>query len=110
MLKIICFVFYGRTYQITLLRLLLDQFNKKELQDEHSARKWVDNWAAVYLIICVCLAPRFYSDWTGEILTATNNNVLQFEVAAGWAPLCQYLGCPTPQQNFPRYRMGFLIK
>ena len=32
---------------------------------------------------------RFYSDWTGEILTATNNNVLQFEVAAGWAPTFQ---------------------
>ena len=47
MLKIICFVFYGRTYQISLLRLLLDQFNKKELQDEQSARKWVKNWAAV---------------------------------------------------------------
>lgn len=83
MLKIICFVFYGRTYQISLLRMLLDQFNKKELQDEQSARK-------------------FYSDWTREIVSATNNNVLQFEVAAGWAPLCQYLGCPTPQQNFPR--------
>ena len=47
MLKIICFVFYGRTYQIRLLRMLLDQFNQKELQDELSARKWVENWAAV---------------------------------------------------------------
>ena len=39
MLKIICFVFYGRTFQIELLKLLLDEFNKKELWDEHSARK-----------------------------------------------------------------------
>ena len=45
MLKIICFVFYGRTFQISLLKILLDQFNKKELQDEQSARKWVDIWA-----------------------------------------------------------------
>ena len=44
MLKIICFIFYGRTYQISLLRILLDQFNKRELQDEQSARKWVENW------------------------------------------------------------------
>ena len=47
MLKIICFVFYGRTFQISLLRLLLGQFNKKELRDEQSARKCVKNWAAV---------------------------------------------------------------
>ena len=47
MLKIICFVFYGRTFQISLLKILLDQFNKKELQDEQSARKWVDIWAGV---------------------------------------------------------------
>ena len=39
MLKIICFVFYGRTFQIDLLRLLLEEFNKKELRDEQSARK-----------------------------------------------------------------------
>ena len=42
MLKIIFFVFYGRTFQIELLRLLLDQFNKKELQEENSARKLVE--------------------------------------------------------------------
>ena len=56
MLKIICFVFYGRTYQISLLRMLLDQFNKKELQDEQSARKWVEYWVVgggLIVIICV---------------------------------------------------------
>ena len=100
MLKIICWVFYGRTYQISLLRLLLDQFNKKELQDEQSARKWVGKCGGG--LIVTNLLSRFYSDWTGEVTTATNNNLLQFSVAAGWAPLCQYLGCPTPQQNFPR--------
>ena len=45
MLRILCFIFYGRTYQISLLRILLDQFNKKELQEEQSARKWVESWA-----------------------------------------------------------------
>ena len=45
MLRILCFIFYGRTYQISLLRILLDQFNKKELQEEQSARKWVEGWA-----------------------------------------------------------------
>ncbi len=30
------------------------------------------------------------------------DRLLVFEVADGWAPLCQYLGCPVPDAPFPR--------
>lgn len=83
MLKIICFVFYGRTFQIDLLRLLLEEFNKKELWDEQSARK-------------------YYSDWAREVQRVSNNNLLEFDVSTGWEPLCRYLECPTPATNLPR--------
>ena len=83
MLKIMCFVFYQRTSQIELLKFLLDQFTNKELLEEESARQ-------------------FYTKWNQDILHQTNNNVLKFSVSEGWKPLCQYLDCPVPQQQFPR--------
>ena len=60
MLKIMCFAFYQRTSQIELLKFLLNQFTKKELLEQESARQ-------------------FYSKWNEDILDQTNNNVLKFK-------------------------------
>jgi len=83
MLKIMCLVFYQRTSQIELLKFLLGQFTREELVKEKTAKE-------------------FYSKWNEEILHKTNNNVLKFNVAEGWQPLCKYLNCPVPKQQFPR--------
>jgi len=83
MLKILCFVFYQRTSQIDLLRLLLDQFMRKELLEEKTA-------------------ARFITKWNDEILTKHNNNILKYNIAEGWEPLCQFLDCSVPQSEFPR--------
>ena len=45
---------------------------------------------------------RFYNAWNQEIEEKCNNNVLLFNVADGWGPLCDYLDCPVPKQKFPR--------
>jgi len=83
MLKIMCFVFYQRTSQIELLKFLLEQFTKPELVEKKSAKE-------------------FYSNWNDEVQQKCNNNVLMFNVAEGWEPLCHYLECPVPKQEFPR--------
>jgi len=83
MMKVMCFVFYQRTSQIDLLKLLLDQFTRVELLEEDTATK-------------------FIKDWNDEIVQKCNNNVLTFNVADGWEPLCQYLDCSVPQSPFPR--------
>jgi hypothetical protein len=83
LLQIMCVVLYQRTSQIELLKILLDQFTREELLEEDSARK-------------------FYDTWNQEIEQKCNNNVLLFNVADGWGPLCDYLDCSVPKQKFPR--------
>ena len=101
MMKVMCFVFYQRTSQIELLKLLLDQFTRVELLEEDTATKLVSVGNQNYTTYIYF--SRFIKDWNDEIVQKCNNNVLTFNVADGWEPLCQYLDCSVPQSPFPRY-------
>ncbi len=44
-----------------------------------------------------------YNSWTAEVIaTVPPERLLVFEVADGWAPLCEFLGVLQPDAPFPR--------
>jgi len=47
-------------------------------------------------------AVRFFNDWNEEVINnVPADRLLIFEVKQGWAPLCQFLGLPEPDEPFP---------
>jgi len=45
----------------------------------------------------------FFHQWTAEVeATVPKDRLLTFNVREGWAPLCEFLGVPTPDAPFPR--------
>eukprot|EP00090_Calanus_glacialis_P019390 TRINITY_DN29791_c0_g1_i1.p1 TRINITY_DN29791_c0_g1~~TRINITY_DN29791_c0_g1_i1.p1 ORF type:complete len:282 (+),score=39.24 TRINITY_DN29791_c0_g1_i1:64-909(+) len=84
MLRLICYVFYRKCFQIDLLRILFQQFQLKEFQQESTA-------------------TQFYHEWNENILSEVpSTNLLVFDVRSGWGPLCEFLDCPEPTEPFPR--------
>jgi len=84
MLKLICYIFYRRCFQVDLLHILFQQFGRKEFQQESTAL-------------------RFYHEWNKNILAhISSKNVLVFDVRSGWGPLCDFLECEEPKEGFPR--------
>jgi len=48
-------------------------------------------------------AVQFYHDHVNEVKAyVPSDRLLVWEVKDGWAPLCQFLGVPVPEQPFPR--------
>lgn len=83
-LKIICYILYGKCFQVSLLQILFQQFHLKEFEQQSTA-------------------TRFYEDWNKDIIsTVPSENLLVFDVRSGWGPLCEFLDCPEPSVPFPR--------
>ena len=47
-------------------------------------------------------AVRFFNDWIEQVKSEVpSDRLLVFQVKEGWAPLCQFLGVPVPEESFP---------
>ena len=48
------------------------------------------------------LIVRFFNDWVEQVKAEIPaERLLVFEVKQGWAPLCNFLGVPVPEDPFP---------
>ena len=48
-------------------------------------------------------SEKYFNDWTDEVKRIVpSERLLIFEVKEGYAPLCQFLGVPEPDEPFPR--------
>ena len=44
-----------------------------------------------------------YNEWNARVQrTVPNDNLLLFNVKEGWKPLCEFLGVPVPDKEFPK--------
>ena len=43
-----------------------------------------------------------HNNWVRNIAAASGKKVLEWEPDDGWEPLCKFLGCPIPDEPFPR--------
>ncbi len=47
---------------------------------------------------------KYFNDWTEEVKrTVPKERLLVFQAKQGWKPLCEFLGLPVPDGEFPRY-------
>ena len=47
-------------------------------------------------------AVRFFTEWNEQVKREIPaERLLVFEVKDGWEPLCQFLGIPVPEEQFP---------
>ena len=47
-------------------------------------------------------AVRFFTQWKEQVKREIPaDRLLVFEVKDGWEPLCQFLGIPVPEEQFP---------
>jgi len=82
--RLVCYILYGKSFQVDLMQILFQPFYQKHFQEEPSA-------------------IQLYHAWNDDILaTIPPTNLLVFDVRSGWGPLCQFVGCPQPETPFPR--------
>eukprot|EP00092_Neocalanus_flemingeri_P106134 GFUD01136137.1.p1 GENE.GFUD01136137.1~~GFUD01136137.1.p1 ORF type:complete len:308 (+),score=51.64 GFUD01136137.1:21-944(+) len=49
------------------------------------------------------VAEKFFNDWEAEVRrTVPSENLLVASAKEGWAPLCNFLGLPVPENDYPR--------
>jgi hypothetical protein len=48
------------------------------------------------------LAIKIYKDFNEEVKSyVSKDQLLVYKISDGWAPLCEFLDVPIPDQNFP---------
>jgi len=51
----------------------------------------------------VAAMTKYYEDHNAKVRAMVpSNRLLDFDVADGWGPLCDFLGLPVPDEPFPR--------
>ena len=52
---------------------------------------------------CKADLQQLYRDWNRRVTeTVPSEKLLKFNVKQGWGPLCEFLGVPVPDKEFPR--------
>jgi hypothetical protein len=69
----------------------------RALSEEYHARAWQNDFAANGRA-----AYRAHNDAVREAARRDGRALLEYDVAQGWAPLCELLGVDVPEGAFPR--------